>query len=173
MHHDPLNFEIDVDLSMLLGSSKEALVSSRWYKLLRRNGERPDDLQLKIESSFQNTILKLQWEAALLRWQTERRRAVRAPLLSRVHVANEDHLIACDISLAGLRCSGRPNKDVLDIEFKLPGLAFPVEAKAEVVSFKDANVLPIAGLKFLDIDTPYLDHINKYVAERRVQLLAA
>ena len=66
-----------------------------------------------------------------------------------------------------------PLKEELEIEFKLPGVAFPIEAKAAVVSFKESNVIPLAGLKFVDIDTPYLDHINDYIDRRRQTLLAA
>jgi hypothetical protein len=171
VYSDPHNFDIDVDLGPLLDSDDPVLVTSRWYKLLRPSSERPRGLQEKIDSTFRNTILKAQWDIAKSR--TERRRAVRAPLLSRVHANSGDRLVTCDISLAGLRCSGRPTKDTMDVEFKLPGLAFPVEARARVVSFRDANVIPLAGLQFVDIDTPYLDHIHNYVDARRRGLKAA
>jgi hypothetical protein len=171
---DPLNFDIDVDVAPLLDGSKEPqLVSSRWYKLLRPSPERPAALQVKIERAFHNLILKNQWDAARARTERRRRRAVRAPLLSRLQASSGDRLVTTDISLAGLRCSGRPTRDELDVEFRLPGLAFPVEARARVVSFRDANVIPLAGLQFVDIDAPYLEHIHRYVDTRRRGLMAA
>ncbi len=171
MHPDPLNFEIDVDLSSVVGDGTE-LVSARWYKLLRPSPERPAALQEKIERAFRTELLRAQWQAALRR-QPERRRAIRAPLLSRLNVELGDPLIACDISLSGLRASGRPRHERFDVEFKIPNVAFPIDAKVEVVSFKDATVIPLAGLRFVDIDPPYLDHINRYIGERRQSLLAA
>ncbi len=171
-YRDPLSFDIDVDLSPLLDGANDAvLVSGHWYTLLRPHAERPAALQAKIEEGFRNALLAAQWFAAQRR--RERRRAVRAPLLSRVHVDGDAPMVACDISLAGLRCSGRPRQERMDVEFRLPGLAFPVAARAEVVTFKDANVIPLAGLRFLDIDPPYLDHIHRYVAHKRARLMAA
>lgn len=160
-----LDFDIDVDVSGLLGVDRELLVSGRWYELMRQRDDRPDWLQHKVDRAFHNALLRAQWRAAAQR--AERRRALRVPLISRVSITEHSPLVACDISLSGLRCSGRPKKDFLDIEFKLPSLQFPVEARAEVVSFRDANVIPLAGLRFVDIDTPYLEHIQTYISRRR------
>jgi len=170
-HDDPTLFEIDVDLAPLLGADDPLLLSSRWYRLLAPSAPRQDELQEKIERAFGNELLHLQWLAA--RRRSERRRAVRAPLLSRVDVAQGQRLVATDISLAGLRCSGRPRAGVLDIEFKLPTLAFPVAARAEVANFQDSPVIPLIGLRFVDIESLYVDEISRYIDERRSALLGA
>jgi hypothetical protein len=72
-----------------------------------------------------------------------------------------------NISLSGLRVSGRPTQSMMDLEFKIPGVKFPIDAKTEVVSFEDSPVLPIMGLRFASIDRPYLDHIARYIDKRR------
>jgi hypothetical protein len=168
---NPAIFDIDVDVAPLLGSTKEdLLVSSDWYQLLRPTPARLPMLQRKIESVFHAHLLRLQWQASGFR--RDRRRAVRAPLLSRVYVDNHEPLVACDISLSGLRCSGRPRRGTLDIEFRVPGLAFPIAARAEVSNFKDGAVIPLAGLRFVDIEPLYLEHINRYIASRRAGLTA-
>ena len=81
-------------------------------------------------------------------------------------------MTATDISLSGIRCSGEPSAPVMDIEFKLPGLAFPVDARAEVVSYKESPVIPLVGLRFANIDLPYRQHIAEYVHRRRERQLA-
>lgn len=166
-HFDPYDFDIDVDLSPLLGDVKgPTLINARWYELAREDPERAEALQAKIQQTFRNELLHAQWSATSRR-ALDRRRAVRAPIISRVQIDGGQHMVACDISLSGLRCSGQPTAPVMDIEFKLPGLQFPIDARAEVVSFKDANVIPLIGLRFAWIDRPYLDCIAQYVAKRR------
>lgn len=165
------DFDIDIDLAPVLRTARPCLVNARWYELLRERPERAAALQSKIEASFRNVLLRCEWQAR--RERIERRRALRAPLLSRVHVApGSTRLVACDVSTTGLRCSGRPQSGVLDIEFKLPGLAFPVAARAEVAEFRDGNVLPLAGLRFVDIERAYVEHIAQYVRRRRSELYA-
>jgi len=159
-------FDIDVDVATVLGTSTPLLIDSAWYGLAEPQAERAPRLQAKIERAFHNQVLRLQWQAAQQR--DERRRALRVPLLSRIHVERGNALVACDISLSGLRCSGRPKSGLLNIEFKLPHLAFPVAARAEVVSFKDSAVVPLAGLRFIDIERPYVDCIQRYIAARRL-----
>lgn len=172
LHVDPYDFDIDVDLAPLLGRVKEpVLIDSRWYELVRKRPARSSSLQHKLDECWRKIMLQAQWHCA--RQQSERRRALRVPLVSRVHTVPGNPMVACDISQKGLRCSGRPQSGILDIEFKLPGLAFPIDARAEVVSFKPANVIPLTGLRFVDIDTPYLDHIHRYIERRRSQKLKA
>jgi hypothetical protein len=164
-HHPVSSFDIDVDLGPLLGADDPMLLSDTWY-LMRSMGERfDDDLQAKVERAFGNELLLLQWRAS--RARSERRRAVRAPLLSRVEATSGQRFVTTDISLAGLRCSGRPLAGVLDIEFKLPTLAFPVSARAEVANFQDSPVIPLIGLRFVDIEAPYVDEISRYIDTRR------
>ncbi len=161
-------FDIDVDVSGLLGVSVPLLINSGWYHLALGNAERSVSLGRKIDEHFRNKVLHLQWQAAQLR--VERRRALRVPFLSRVQVERGAPLLACDISLSGLRCSGRVSAGLLDIEFRLPELAFPVAARAEVVSFKDSPTLPFAGLRFVDIEAPYLEQVQRFIARRRGRL---
>ena len=71
------------------------------------------------------------WEEA----QKDRRKLLRAPVMTRVHIDGQEHMLACDVSTRGLRCSGRPKKSTLDVEFKIPGLPFPIDAKAEVIEY--------------------------------------
>jgi hypothetical protein len=167
MPYDPYGFDIDVDISPLLqGVEDPTLVSATWYQLRYNRTGRPAELQHKLERTFRNAMLHAQWKAASRR-QLDRRRAVRAPLLSRVQVDGGSHLTACDISMSGLRCSGEPSAPVMDVEFKLPENPIPVDARVEVVSFKGANVLPLVGLRFAFIDPPYVDSIAAYVASKR------
>jgi len=171
--HDPNLFDIDVDLSPLLGTlAGPTYVDARWYELLARTGERDPVLHRKLEETFRRALLRAQWSATARR-ALDRRRALRVPLVSRVYVDEGRPLVATDISLAGLRCSGRPTTPLVDIEFRLPGLHFPIETRAEVVSFKDASVLPLVGLRFVRIDRPYVELIADYVSRRSERLRRA
>jgi len=170
---DPSQFDIDVDVSPLLGDVEApTLVSSRWYEMVRPRQGRPQSLQAKLERVLRSEMLFAQW-CATSRRRLDRRRAMRVPLLSRLRLNEGEPLLSCDISLSGMRASGRPPAPLLDIEFRLPGLAFPIDARVEVVTFKDANVIPLVGLRFAWIDRPYLDHISAYIAKRRSRALAA
>ncbi len=165
---DPCAFDIDVDLSPLCPDvDVPVCVPSGWYELAKPRAGRPMLLQAKLDTALRNALLHATW-AATSRRRLDRRRGLRVPLISRVHVGRGDHLTACDISLTGLRCSGRPLAPVMDIEFRLPGLAFPVDARVEVVSFKEANVIPLVGMRFAWIDRPYVDHIARYISRRRL-----
>lgn len=162
---EPEEFDIDVALATDRdGVLAPVHLDARWYELVQPNRHRSRKVQHKLDRLFANAMRQAQWRAA--RQRRERRRAVRAPLLSRVRAERHDAMLACDISLSGIRCSGRPERDVLELEFKLPGLDFPVNAKAEVVSFADRPVIPLAGMQFVDIDPGYLEHIDRYVRNR-------
>jgi hypothetical protein len=165
---NPFDFDIDVDLSSLLGidEPESLMVNDNWYLLGKSREGRPERVQQKIDKIFRNAVLEAQWRATARR-ALDRRRAVRAPLISRVHMSGGLHLVATDISLSGLRCSGEPRAPLIDIEFKLPNLAFPIDARAEVVSYKDSDVIPLVGLRFLDLEKPYRHHIAAYVNARR------
>jgi hypothetical protein len=41
-----------------------------------------------------------------------------------------------------------------------------VDARAEVVDFKDGAVIPLVNLRFIDLDRPYREHIQAYVDRR-------
>ncbi len=171
--HNPYDFDIDVDLSPILGESETpTLISAKWYELVKPREGRAPAVQAKLEQTFRNVVLAAQWQATARR-QLDRRRALRVPLLSRVNVDGGPHLVACDISLSGLRCSGEPAAPLMDVEFKLPGTPFPIDARVEVVSFKDANVIPLVGLRFAWIDRPYVDQIAGYIARKRERILKA
>jgi hypothetical protein len=171
--YDPLDFDIDVDLSPILDNLKEpTVIDIKWYELVAPRAGRAADVQAKLDQMFENVMLRAQWRATQRR-ALDRRRAVRVPLLSRLVVDGGPHMVACDISMSGLRASGRPTAPVMDVEFKIPGLAFPVDARVEVVSFKDTNVLPLVGLRFAWIDKPYVERIASYIADRRQHLLRA
>jgi hypothetical protein len=173
MVHDPYSFDIDVDLSPLLGEVTDpTLIDSTWYELTRNRAGRPPELQAKMERTFRNALLRAQWRATSRR-RLDRRRALRVPLISRVHLDNGRHLVATDISLSGLRCSGEPNAPVMDVEFRLPGSQIPVDARVEIVSFKDANVIPLVGMRFAWIARPHVDSIAQYIARKRERILAA
>ena len=159
------HFDVDVDLGPLLDADDPMMLSDSWYRMLSLSDRWRAELQHKVERAFGNELLHLQWLAS--RRRSERRRAVRAPLLSRVEVTDGQRFVTTDISLAGLRCSGRPQASVLDIEFKLPTLAFPVAARAEVANYQDSPVIPLVGLRFVDIEAPYVDEISRYIDTRR------
>ena len=164
-----MDFEIDVDITKLLGLAEEeetALLPDTWYLMARSRAGRTGRVQDKIDRIFKNALRKAQWEATARR-TLDRRRAVRTPLLSRVHVTGGSHLVTTDISLSGLRCSGEPTAPLIDIEFKLPGLQFPIEARAEVMSYKKSAVIPLVGLRFIDLQKPYRHFIAEYVGRRR------
>jgi hypothetical protein len=171
--HNPYDFDIDVDLSPILGDlDGPTLVSAKWYELVAPREGRAAAVQAKLDQTFRNAVLYAQWQATARR-ALDRRRALRVPLLSRVQVDGGSHLVACDISMSGLRCSGTPSAPLMDVEFKIPGAPFPVDARVEVVSFKDANVIPLVGLRFAWIDRPYVEQIARYVATRRERVLRA
>lgn len=164
LHSD--DFDIDVDISPLLGTlAGPTLIDARWYELAQNKPERSAVLQEKIDRAFRSTLLHAQWLATKRR-ALDRRRAIRVPLLSRVTTQEAPSLISTDISLTGLRCSGRPTAPIMDIEFKVPGVAFPIDTRAEVVSFKDANVIPLVGLRFVNLDSGYRQHIAEYIERR-------
>lgn len=160
-------FDIDVDISPLLGDMEEpALVNIHWYELAAGRADRNQSLHDKANESFRKELLHAQWTATARR-RLDRRRAVRVGLLSRVHVDGGRHMVATDLSLSGLRASGVPAAPVMNIEFKLPGLQFPIDAKAEVVEFHNSSVIPLVGMRFAWIDKPYVDLIARYIARRR------
>jgi hypothetical protein len=164
---DPYAFDIDVDISPLLGDVDEpTLINSKWYELVAGQPDRIRSLQGKVEEVFRKELLYAQWRATARR-RLDRRRAVRVPILSRVHVDGGRSMVATDLSLSGMRASGVPAAPVMDIEFNLPGLQFPIDAKAEVVEFRSSNVIPLVGMRFAWIDRPYVDLIASYVARRR------
>jgi hypothetical protein len=171
--HDPYDFDIDVDLSPILGDlDGPTLVNSKWYELVEPREGRAPAVQAKLDQTFRNAVLYAQWQATSRR-TLDRRRALRVPLLSRVQIEGGLHLVSCDISMSGLRCSGTPLAPLMDVEFKVPGAPFPIDARVEVVSFKDANVIPLCGLRFAWIDRPYVEQIAHYVATRRERVLKA
>jgi len=160
------DFDIDVDLSPLLGTlAAPTLIDSRWYELAARRPGRPLMLQRKIEQAFHRRVLFAEWRAMRAR-NHERRRALRVPLVSSVAVGKGSRLVTTDISLSGLRCSGRPTSPVLDIEFRLPGLDFPIDTRAEVVSFRDSNVIPLLGMRFVSMDRAYVELIERFIDQR-------
>jgi len=171
--YDSCDFDIDVDLSPILDHLVEpTLIDSRWYSLVSPRPGRAPELQAKLDQMFENVMLRAQWRATARR-ALDRRHAVRVPLLSRIVVDGGRPMTACDISLSGLRASGRPTAPVMDVEFKLPGVSFPVDARVEVVSFKDASVIPLVGLRFAWIDKPYVERIASYISVRRERMFKA
>ncbi|MEZ4272406.1 MAG: PilZ domain-containing protein [Myxococcota bacterium] len=169
-NHD--DFDIDVDLADILGTDEPLMVDDRWYRLAEWHQERSAPLQRKIDKMLRNQILYAQWRATQRR-SLDRRCAIRAPLVSRVHIDSGAHLVATNISLSGLRCAGEPTAPVMDVEFKIPGLPFPIDARTEVVSFKASSVAPLIGLRFVDLDRPYRHHIAEYIHRRRDRQLVA
>lgn len=137
-------------------------IDPEWFSLVKPKDHRSAIAQREVERVFELELAYTRWLAA----QHERRRARRAPIMTRVYVDGDSHMLATDVSSRGLRCSGRPNKGIVDVEFKVPGLAFPVDARAEVVAFKDANVLPLVNLRFIDLDKVYRQFIDTYVGLR-------
>jgi hypothetical protein len=171
--YDALDFDIDVDLSPILDRIEEpTIVDAKWYELVHPRPGRAPEVQAKLDQMFENVMLRAQWRATERR-ALDRRRAVRVPLLSRLVVDGGPHMVACDISMSGIRASGRPLAPIMDVEFKIPGLSFPVDARVEVVSFKDTSVLPLVGLHFAWIDKPYVQQIANYIARRRQALYQA
>ena len=165
-HH----FDIDVDVSSLLNQEEgTTLISHVWYELAVPRPGRDPRVQRKAEAMLRNTMLLCQWSARS-RGTLDRRRAVRVPLLSRLHTGRR-HLVSTDISLSGLRASGEPSAPVMDVEFKIPGLPFPVDARVEVMSYQESNVTPLVGLRFINLERPYVEHIASYVAAKRERLL--
>lgn len=160
------DFDIDVDLSPLLGTlAAPTLIDARWYELVRERPDRPPELQRKIERAYRGSLMHAEWRARRVR-NHERRRAVRVPLVSPVLFGRGPRLVSTDISLSGLRCSGRPVAPVMDIEFHLPGVAFPIDTRAEVVSFKDSSVIPLLGMRFVAMDRAYIEMIQHFIDER-------
>jgi hypothetical protein len=163
-----MQLDIDVDLSTLLGFAEpgSVVINDNWYLLARDRDGRSEKVQQKIDRIFKNALMQAQWEATTRR-SLDRRRAVRVPLLSRVFVSGGMHMTATDISLSGLCVSGEPRAPLMDIEFKIPGLPFPIDARAEVVSYKESNVIPLVGLRFIGLEKPYKHHIAEYISRRR------
>ncbi|MCK5687839.1 PilZ domain-containing protein [Myxococcota bacterium] len=165
--NDPTNFDIDVDLTPFFGDLREpALIDSRWYEVLAKKAAYNPAVQAQLEESFQRILMDAQWRAAA-RQRQERRQYLRAPLLTRLESGNSEKLVTCDISTTGLKINGIPDRWLFDLEFNLPGLDFPIDAQAEVVSVKESNILPMTGLRFTWIDPPYVEYIRRYVQERR------
>ncbi len=165
----PHDFDIDVDLTELLGgadSEVETLLDDRWYHTVRPRPGRSSQAQAKMETLFSNAMLHAQWEATRRR-KLDRRRAIRAPILSRVHVTDGLHLTATNISLSGLCASGHPLAPLMTVEFKIPGMDFPVDTRVEVVNYKNSSVIPLVGLRFVDLERPYVDAIAGYIGRRR------
>ena len=163
LHTRLLDFDIDVDISAILGKSTEPVLLEAQDYLGQTGPDCP---------RWRKALLKAQWED-VCKGREDRRRAIRAPILSSLYAQSGDRMTTTNISLSGLRVSGRPIDSMMDIEFKIPGVKFPIDAKAEVVSFQDSPVLPIMGLRFANIDRPYLDHIAQYIDTRRQQPLKA
>lgn len=167
------DFDIDVDISPLLGNvDGTALIDDRWYRLVHTSENRDPALRAKAERMLNNSLLYTQWSARSRR-RLDRRQAIRAPLISRVHLDSGMHMVSTDISLSGMRCSGRPVSPVMDVEFKLPGLRFPVDTRVEVMSYKESNVIPLVGLRFIHLERPYVEEIARYIADRRQRVLRA
>jgi hypothetical protein len=167
------DFDIDVDVSGLLGSEDESLlVSDSLYRLAQTTYLKNPTLRAKATRMLDNALLHAQWTARS-RKALDRRRAVRAPLVSRVHMDNGRHLVSTDISLSGMRCSGMPQAPVMNIEFTLPNLRFPVATRVEIVTFKQSAVTPLCGLRFINLERTYREYIANYVSERRDRILRA
>lgn len=174
---DPHEFDIDVDVSSLLipelphSYREPILIDSLWYTLARPGSQRSRAIEAAIQQCFSDEIRRAQWRAVMQRHR-DRRGAKRAPILSRLHIDGADPMVACDVSATGLRASGRPATGQFDVEFKLPGVQFPVDARAEVIDFKDRNVIPLVSLRFTSIDKPYQELIERYVARKSAQRAA-
>lgn len=164
-----LDFEIDVDLGPLLGAGlADIFVSSELYERAAPALDRGADLQARLDTELHQRIWQAQWLAAS-RARSERRSALRAPLLRKLLIDGQDDdqdAYVCDISRDGLRASGRPYNGLIDLELKVPGVPFPVATRAEVVDFKDANVLPIMNLRFVGMRRTTADQIDAYVHRR-------
>lgn len=172
-----VDFDIDVDVSPFLNSDQPftapTLVSSAYYEAARPRPGRLVEVQAKMNTVLRHAMLRAQWEAAS-KSRLERRKNVRVPLLSRVATdADDTTMLSCDISMDGLRCSGRPPAPVMDVEFKVPGAPFPIDARVELVRFKEANILPLAGLRFSWIDSVYLEYIEQFICKKQQQMQLA
>jgi len=168
------DFDIDVDLSEILDCEAPVLVNARYYEMAHRyKNRRQSFLQAKAWLILDNAILAAQWRAARQRLGSERRRAIRVPLLSRVHLDAGEHMVSTDISLAGMRCTGEPEAGSMDVEFKIPGLAFPIDARVEVTTFRPGNVTPLVGMRFTDMDDAYREHLVRYIGDKRQMAAAA
>lgn len=164
---ESLDFDIDVDISPLLDDVQEpVLVRDCWYRLAQPKTGRRRRVQEAAERMLNNTLLRAQWLARERR-SMDRRRAVRVPLLSRLRPERGRPMTTTDISLTGLCASGEPLAPVMDVEFKIPGLPFPVDTRVEVVSYKSSPVIPLVGMRFINLERPYAEHIARYVAQRR------
>lgn len=164
---DALDFDIDVDVSSLVGAGLEdILVNSRHYEAALPRPDRSRQEQWARSERLREAIAQAQWDAVAIA-RSERRAARRAPLLRGLRIDGErSDAYVCDISRDGLRVSGRPRNGLLDVELKVPGLTFPVESRAEVVDFRDANVLPIMNLRFVGINRRVAEGIDSYVHRR-------
>lgn len=112
LRDDPIYFDIDVDLSPILGTEKPLLMSNRWYQLLYANPAREALSQREIEDAFHTELLYSEWEARGSR--VERRCTLRAPILSGVRVERGSRLVATrdhDPRSAGRGRTGRPGGD--------------------------------------------------------------
>jgi hypothetical protein len=138
------------------------LMDSAWEQMVKPTENRSAIAQREIERVYELELKLRQWEQA----QKDRRKLLRAPVMTRVHIDGQEHMLATDVSTRGLRCSGRPKKATLDVEFKIPGLPFPIDAKAEVIEYFDRPVIPLVNMRFIDLDTPYESHIQAYVERR-------
>ncbi|MEM6558939.1 MAG: hypothetical protein AAF605_04065 [Myxococcota bacterium] len=166
--NDALEFDIDVDVSALIGAGlNDVLVDSRYYVRAKQPQTRLAAHELRVlDDDLDVQIRWAQWRAAAA-LRSDRRRTRRAPLLRRLIVdGHRSDGYVCDISREGLRASGRPRSGVIDLELKLPSLPFPLETRAEVIDFRDANVLPIMNLRFINLRRHYADGIEAYVQRR-------
>lgn len=164
-----LELDIDVDISPLLeGVEEPVFIRDCWYRLAQPKEGRSSKVQQAADRMLRNTLLRAQWVARERR-TLDRRRAVRVPLLSRLRPERGRPMTTTDISLSGLRASGEPLAPVMDVEFKIPGLPFPVDTRVEVVSYKSSPVIPLVGMRFINLERPYAEHIARYVAARRHQ----
>lgn len=158
------SIEIDVDLAPMLGTEEEVLVNEQFYRMAHARRDRT--VQAKVDHLLRNAQLAAQWRATARR-RLDRRRAIRAGLLTRVRIDGGKHLIATDISLRGMRCSGQPTAPLMHIEFDLPGLEFPIESRAELMNYRHSPDFPWVGLRFIDIDRPYVRWIAGYIDRKR------
>jgi hypothetical protein len=169
-------FDIDVDIAPLLGGAiahgdTSAHIDSRWYELAAPKAERPANLQEKLDGCLHNHLLRAQWRLRSI-VPAERRAAPRSRLVARIHPVEGEPLVCTNISKSGLRCVGTPQASLMDIEFSVPGTPFPVDAKVRVVNFTPSNVTPMVSMRFVDIDEPYADEIDRYVHNKQVDRLA-
>ena len=143
------------------------LISDAWYRMAAPAGGRTSIIQAKMDRILNKALMRAQWKATA-RAPLDRRRAIRVPLLSRVRPQLGHHLTTLDVSVAGLRCHGRPTAPVMDIEFKVPGADFPIDTRVEVMSLKDSPLFNGCGLRFVGLEEPYKNQILRYI-DRRTQ----